>query len=207
MENQLRIIVATRNPGKLEEIQSILKDLPLEFGSLEQYPTIRKPKESALTYLENASEKAKLAAEHAQLCALADDSGLEVEGLNWEPGVRSSRYAGEDAADAENIQKLLEELKDVPHEKRKAVFRCTMVFHHPDGREIFTVGECWGEIADEPKGEGGFGYDPVFYLPHLGKTFAQLTPEEKNRISHRTKALEKLKEYLHHLVDNPPPAA
>ncbi|HEX5034025.1 MAG TPA: non-canonical purine NTP pyrophosphatase, partial [bacterium] len=143
--------------------------------------------------LSNAREKARLAAEHCGEWALADDSGLEVEALAWKPGVRSARYAGEGAGDEENWRKLLTELQGIPLEKRRAVFRSVVVLRHPDGRERIGEGELWGRIAEAPKGEGGFGYDPVFIPEGFERSLAELSPAEKNSLSHRFRALEALK--------------
>ncbi len=155
--------------------------------------------ESGSTYLENAREKARRVAEYCQSWALADDSGLEVEGLAWQPGLRSSRYAGEGAGDEANIQKMLKDLS-ASHVSRRAVFRCTMVLRHPDGREFVTEGELWGEILHSPRGSSGFGYDPVFFVPEKGRTLAEMGEEEKNKISHRTQALQGLIPRLRTLI-------
>ncbi len=195
----MKLIIATRNEGKFREIQQILAALPIQFQSAREFPLIPEVQESGSTYLENAREKAKIISESCQGWILADDSGLEVEGLGWQPGVRSSRYAGEDAGDAANIQKMLKDLS-APHVSRRAVFRCTMVLRHSDGREFVTEGELWGEILRSPRGSSGFGYDPVFFVPEKGKTLAEMGGEEKNRISHRTKALRKLIPKLRTLI-------
>lgn len=191
-----QIVLATRNAGKLAEIREILSDLPVEWVSLQNYPDCPEVAEDGSTYLENARQKARIIAAHCQAWALADDSGLEVETLDWEPGVYSARYAGEPGDDAKNNQKLLRELAGIPEEGRRAVFRCTMVLAHPDGREFVTTGELWGEISFQVRGEKGFGYDPLFLLPETGRTLAELGPTEKNRISHRTLALAKLRDVI-----------
>ncbi|MFO1464451.1 MAG: RdgB/HAM1 family non-canonical purine NTP pyrophosphatase [bacterium] len=195
----MKILLATRNEGKLREIRQILADPRIEWLSLRDYPSCPEARESADTYLENAREKARLAAEHSGLWALADDSGLEVEALGWRPGVRSARFAGPAADDRANNRRLLEELSEVPPERRRAVFRCVLVLRSPQGQELSAEGELWGKIAAEARGEGGFGYDPLFCL-ESGSCLAELSPEEKNRISHRTRALENLKPHLLHLL-------
>lgn len=187
-----RIVLASGNLGKLAEIREILADWPVEWRSLRDYPRAPAVEEGAETYLANAREKAKLAAEHSGEWALADDSGLEVEALGWKPGVRSARYAGEDASDSKRIEKLLGELKEAPDEQRRAVFRCAVVLRHPDGREQVASGELWGRIAKAPTGTGGFGYDPVFIPQGFERSLAELSPEEKNRLSHRGRALRAL---------------
>jgi XTP/dITP diphosphohydrolase len=131
---------------------------------------------------------------------LADDSGLEVEALEWRPGVQSARYAGDHPTYQDNIQKLLKELRDVPREKRRAVFRCCMVLFHPDGRERVSHGELWGVIRETPAGSHGFGYDPVFEIPEAGRTLAQMSLREKNKISHRVRALDKMKQHLQEIL-------
>jgi XTP/dITP diphosphohydrolase len=191
----VKLVIATRNLGKLREIQEILAELPLKLLSLNDFPKVPEFEENASTYLENAREKARLVAEHSGLWSLADDSGLEVEALEWRPGVYSARFAGAEATDRDNIQQLLDELQQHPGQRR-AVFRCTMVLRHPDGREFVTEGELWGEIVSVPRGSAGFGYDPVFLIPERGETLAQMGSQEKNKISHRTKALEKMKLYF-----------
>jgi XTP/dITP diphosphohydrolase len=187
------VVLASRNAAKLEEIKSILAAWPVEWKTLRDYPDCPEAAETAEDYLGNAREKAALAAEHCGEWALADDSGLEVEALGGAPGVRSARYAGLNASDSDNWKKLLEDLEGVPLEKRRAVFRCQVVLRHPDGREQQAVGELWGHIAKAPRGPGGFGYDPIFFPEGLDCSLAELSPAEKNSISHRRRALESLK--------------
>ena len=152
--------------------------------------------ETGGSFEENARLKATVLARESGLLTLADDSGLEVDALGGEPGPLSARYAGEDATDEDRINYLLAKLKDVPEEKRTARFRCVIAIAAPDGTVELCSGECRGFITTTPRGEYGFGYDPVFYLPELGKTMAELPPEEKNRISHRAKAAEKARVLL-----------
>jgi len=151
---------------------------------------------------ENASLKATLSAAGSGLMALADDSGLEVDALGGKPGVLSARYAGKNASDAERISYLLTQLKKVPWEERQARFRCVIAIATPDGQVQLFSGECQGIITLEPNGEGGFGYDPIFYLPQLDKTMAELPPEIKNRVSHRGKAVAKARSLLLNLIDS-----
>lgn len=191
-----KVVLATKNPGKAKEIRSLMGDLPIEIVDLEAFPGLNLPSEDGETFADNALRKAEAVAEATGLWALADDSGLEVDCLNGRPGVFSARYAGEGCSDQENNRKLLEELRGVPIEKRRARYRCVVALVGPHGERRLFQGECEGLIADLPRGEGGFGYDPLFLLPEKGKTMAELDPEEKNRISHRGKALRKCKEWL-----------
>lgn len=188
----MKIVIATRNPGKLKEIQTILTAPGLEIVSLRDYPNCPEVVEDGATYLDNARKKAQAVAEHCGTWALADDSGLEVEALQGRPGVLSARYAGEGASDAENNRKLLEELQGVEEARRGAAFRCVLVLRHPDGREFFSEGVLKGKIALETRGDGGFGYDPLFIRSDTGLSLAQIPSEEKNKISHRRLALERM---------------
>lgn len=187
------VVIATTNQGKIREIESILKDIKVKVKSLKDFPDISEIEEDGLTFSENALKKAQLVSKLTGRVTIADDSGLEVQYLNGRPGVYSARYAGENATDALNIQKLLKELQNVPYAQRKAKFRCVMVLCSPNGLCHSVNGECEGIIGFEPQGTYGFGYDPVFIVPEYNKTMAQLGPDIKNRISHRAKALEKLK--------------
>ena len=162
-------------------------------NDVEELPEIL---EDGDTFFENAMKKARTVAEVTGLMALADDSGLEVDALNGAPGVRSARFAGPEASDADNNRKLLRELRDVPDGKRSSRFRCVMVLYHPSGRWISAEGSCEGMITQKPRGNSGFGYDPIFFVPEMGKTMAQIGPEEKNRISHRGGALRELKKKM-----------
>lgn len=198
-----QLVVATLNAGKLREIKSLLSDLPIEILSLENYPDAPISAEAYSTYLENARDKARLVARHTGTWALADDSGLEVRVLNGRPGIHSSRFAGDGATDAQNVEHLIRLLRDVPQTSRQAAFCCVMVLSHPSGQEFVTKGRLDGEIATSPRGASGFGYDPVFFLPHLDKTVAEIGVGEKNKISHRTKALQKMKEHLLTLINKP----
>lgn len=197
-----KLLIATRNRGKFLEIKKALKDLPFEFLSLdesEKIPQDFKVEEKGKSFLENAVLKAKTIGGMSGLLTLADDSGLEVEILGGKPGIYSSRYAK--GTDEDRYQKLLRELKDVPWEKRTAQFRCLVAIFDPKTKELETCqGICKGKISHTPKGSYGFGFDPVFYLPQLGKTMAQLKPEEKNKISHRGKALKKARKILKRFI-------
>ena len=190
------MILATRNKGKLKEIQVLLSDFDIDIMSLDEAENAPHVVEDGKTFMENAFKKAKVIAEATGIMALADDSGLEVDALDGAPGVHSARYSGENASDASNNEKLLADLEGVYSGKRNAHFSCVVVVYHPSGRWISTESKCEGEIAMNPVGDRGFGYDPVFYLPSLNRTMAQLSPEEKNSLSHRGKALEKLKAKL-----------
>lgn len=187
----MRIVLASKNQGKIREIQAMLEDLDIEIRSLNDYQEIPDIDEDGESFFENALKKATVVSEHTGETVLADDSGLEVEYLDGKPGVYSSRYSGADATDSSNIKKLLETLDGVSVEKRGASFRCILVLYHPDGKYHSFEGRLHGIIHDKPVGDGGFGYDPVFYLPEMGLTVAELPPETKNRISHRSRAIDK----------------
>ena len=191
-----KLILATRNKDKLKEIQALLSDLDIDIMSLDEAENAPHVVEDGKTFMENAFKKAKVIAEATGIMALADDSGLEVDALDGAPGVYSARYSGENASDASNNEKLLADLEGVPAGKRSAHFSCVIVVYHPSGRWISTEDKCEGEITEKSIGDRGFGYDPVFYLPSLNCTMAQLSAEEKNSLSHRGKALEKLKSEL-----------
>jgi XTP/dITP diphosphohydrolase len=188
------IVLATRNKGKVKEFAGLLEGLVgnvISLGDLDSPPEVV---EDADTFRGNALKKARAIAEYSGKPALADDSGLVVDALGGRPGVRSARYAGEDAKDTDNNAKLLEELKTSSH--RSARFVCFLALVFPGGRELVAEGVCKGEILDELRGEGGFGYDPVFYLPDRMKTMAEVPPDIKNRISHRARAVHNLLEIL-----------
>lgn len=192
-----KIVLATANPGKLRELQAVLAGLDFEivpqsaFGVLEA-------EETGLTFIENALLKARNAAFYTGLPALADDSGLAVDALGGVPGIYSARYAGAGAGDRANIGKLLAELDGVPAERRTARFVCVLaLLHHPaDPTPLICQGSWEGTILTEPRGEGGFGYDPIFFVPGEQRTAAELEPAVKNQISHRGQALVLLRRYL-----------
>jgi XTP/dITP diphosphohydrolase len=202
------ILLATSNPGKLREIRQVLGDLPVEIVSLADVPPIDEPVEDGDTFAANAGKKALHYAARSGLWALADDSGLAVDALGGEPGVHSARYAadrcdanaGRDVIDSANNQRLLEELADVPDEQRTARFVCHLVLAEPAGVLLETSGVVEGRIGHEPQGDNGFGYDPLFVLPDRGCTTAQLSPDEKNAISHRGTATRQFKAMLADLL-------
>jgi XTP/dITP diphosphohydrolase len=186
--SEAKLLLATNNKGKVREYKSMLKDLPFELVSLAELGIKTEVDEVGKSLEENARLKATTLARESRLLVLADDSGLEVDALGGEPGRLSARYAGEGASDKDRVSYLLTRLKDVPEGKRSARFRCVIAIAQPDGKVELCSGECEGIITLEPRGKEGFGYDPIFYLPGLGKTMAELTLEEKNRVSHRGRA-------------------
>jgi XTP/dITP diphosphohydrolase len=200
------LIVATGNPGKLREFRALLSDLPFELHGLGELG-IAGPEESGATFLENAMLKARHAAAAAHalrfrgaaptgVAAIADDSGLEVDALGGAPGIFSARYAGAGADDAANNTKLLSALAGIPPERRRARYRCALVFMPSDAAPVIAEGVWEGCILDSPRGSGGFGYDPYFWLPDLGLTAAELDPSDKNRLSHRGIAMRALRDQL-----------
>lgn len=191
MSEPIILVVATRNKGKSREIKALLRDFPVEVRDLNDFGPIPEVEEDGKTFEENAYKKASFTAKVLGLPALADDSGLEVEALGGRPGVLSARFAGPHATDEENNAKLLKELEGV--QNRKARFCCVLSIAVPTGFALTYEGVCEGEIVREPRGTNGFGYDPLFYYPPLGKTFAEMTMEEKSRVSHRGRALQELK--------------
>lgn len=181
------IVLATRNKGKIKEFQELLKDYPVDLKSLDDFGPIPEAVEDGETFDDNAYKKAHFTAKVLGLPAISDDSGLTVEALDGRPGVHSARYAGDKATDQDNIAKLLSELEGVSN--RKAAFECVISIAVPSGPALTYEGRCQGEISSEPRGDSGFGYDPVFYYPEFGKTFAEASMEEKNKVSHRGRAL------------------
>jgi len=197
----LTLVMATRNAGKVRELAEILKDMGVRLQSLTDFPELPEIPEEGETFADNAAAKAQEVARLTGLPALADDSGLEVTALGGRPGVHSARYARDRTApfsptDEDNWRKLLDEMREVPDGARQARFVCEIALAWPDGRLIRARGECPGEIAREPRGASGFGYDPVFWLPEYGATVAEVGLAVKNRISHRARALAALKEIL-----------
>jgi XTP/dITP diphosphohydrolase len=190
-----RLVLATRNADKIREIKEILGLRDGELRSLLDYPEMRDIEENGSTLEQNALIKAAEGFRMTEMPCLADDTGLEVDSLNGEPGVYSSRYAGENATYADNVRKLLVVMKDVPPEKRSARFRCVVALK-AEGREEWVDGTCEGVILKEPRGSGGFGYDPVFFVTEIGKTLAEMSPADKNAISHRGRAFRKMAEVL-----------
>jgi XTP/dITP diphosphohydrolase len=194
-QKKLRVVLATTNRHKLDELQVMLADSPVE---LVMPPHAIEVDETGETFRENARLKARTYARLLGEPTLADDSGLAVDALDGRPGVHSARYAGANATDADRNRKLLAELERVPDAERGASFHCALVLAWPGGDELTVEGLVSGRILHAPRGEYGFGYDPVFYVPSLSKSFAELTPEEKNVHSHRAKAVSLLVEALRH---------
>jgi XTP/dITP diphosphohydrolase len=191
MKSPTLLVIATRNKGKSQEIKDLLRDFPVDVKNLDDFGPIPHIEEDGDSFDENAYKKASFAARVLGLPALADDSGLVVEALNGSPGIHSARYAGENATDQQRFSKLLDEMKGKTN--RKAAFECVISVAVPTGAALTYEARCEGLIAEAPVGSNGFGYDPVFFYPPFHKTFAQITREEKNRISHRGKALAELK--------------
>ena len=183
------LVVATHNQGKVEEFKVLMKDLPIDIKYLADFEAVEAPAETGRTFAANARQKATYYAKKLGKPCIADDSGLEVQALDGAPGVRSARYAGEKASDEDNNNLLLHNMKF--QVKRTCRFRCALCVAQPDGKVLNEVdGICDGMLLHEPLGENGFGYDPVFYLPELGMTYAELPSEQKNAISHRARALQ-----------------
>ncbi|AFV03663.1 MULTISPECIES: XTP/dITP diphosphatase [unclassified Dehalobacter] len=187
----MKVLLATMNKGKVMELEGLLNDGKIEILSLSDLSDYQEVEESGSTFAENAFIKARAACATGKMITLADDSGLEVDALAGAPGVLSARYAGEPKNDEHNIEKLLTDLEGVPEENRTARFRCALAIICPDGQEYLTEGSVEGRILTERIGTGGFGYDPVFYLPDLQKTMAELSLDEKNCLSHRARAFAK----------------
>ncbi len=185
----MKVILASQNQHKLVELSAILSQLGFEIALESEYGLKVEVEETGTTFEENSLLKAEAVMRASGLPVLADDSGLMVDALDGAPGVYSARY-GRKSSDAERIDYLLENLQGVPAERRTAKFVCVITCLWPDGRKIVARGECPGVILDAPRGQGGFGYDPVFYLPEFGKTYAELQPEQKNAVSHRARALQ-----------------
>lgn len=193
---QNKIVFATGNAGKIKEVQAILADLGLEVLSMKDAGIQADIVEDGKSYEENALIKARAVAAYTDAIVMADDSGLEIDYLNCEPGIYSARYMGEDTSYAIKNQNLINRLEGVPDEKRTARFVCAIAAVLPNGEELTARGVIEGRIGYAEAGENGFGYDPIFYVPKFGKTTAELSPEEKNQVSHRGKALELMKETL-----------
>ena len=194
-----KVVLATGNAGKVRELASLLQDFGLDIVAQTDLG-VESAEETGLTFIENSILKARHAAAITGLPAIADDSGLAVDALGGSPGIYSARYAGVDASDRQNLEKLLVALKDVPDGQRQAQFHCVLVYlrHADDPTPLVFHGVWPGEITHAPAGEGGFGYDPIFYVPSEGKTAAELTREEKSAISHRGQALKQLLEAMRH---------
>ena len=192
----MEVIVVTRNKGKIREIREALKGSGFRIYALSDFPDVPEIQEDGKTFTENALKKARFYSKYFGKLTLADDSGLEVDSLRGLPGIYSARYAGKEATSLENNQKLLREMQGVPMSKRGARFKCIIAAVSPDGRELIAEGSCKGRIGFREKGKRGFGYDPLFLLPDYGKTMAELSLKEKNKISHRGKALRKIRKII-----------
>jgi XTP/dITP diphosphohydrolase len=192
MKESTTLVIATSNKGKTAEIKDLLKGFPVDIKNLNDFGPIPPLKEDGNTFDENAYQKASFAARILGLPALADDSGLLVEALDGAPGIHSARYAGEHATDKQRYLKLLDEMKGKSN--RNSAFECVISIAVPTGSALTYEARCQGLITERPAGSNGFGYDPIFFYPPLNKTFAQLTREEKSRVSHRGKAFAELKD-------------
>jgi XTP/dITP diphosphohydrolase len=194
-----KLLLATNNKGKVLEFQSLLEETGLELVTPAALGLTLDVDETGSTYEENARLKALAGVRASGILTLADDSGLEVDALGGEPGIRSSRYAGDRADDHGRVRFLLSKLSSVPEARRTACFRCVIALAWPDGRVDYCEGRCDGLIISQPRGEAGFGYDPIFYFPEFHQTMAELPPEVKNRVSHRGRAARKACELLQSL--------
>ena len=193
------IVLATTNQGKTREIHELLKGFPIEIKNLNDFGPIPEVIEDGTTFDDNAYKKASFTARVLGYPAMADDSGLCVEALDGAPGVWSARYAGENATDADNVKKMLDDLKD--KDNRNAAFKCVISIAVPTGAALTYEGECQGVITKEPVGDNGFGYDPLFFYPEFNKTFAQLSIQEKGGVSHRGKALKEITDEMDKIIE------
>ena len=192
----MKIVFATKNEGKVKEIKEMFEGMNIDLISLNHYNHLPEINENGKSFLENALKKAKIISEFTGETVLADDSGLRVDILNGEPGIYYARYAGDEATDDENNNKLLAKLKDVTPQKRSASFFCSLVLYKKDRSFDCFEGRWDGQIIDERRGENGFGYDPIFFVPELNATAAELPSAIKNKVSHRGKAFAELKKVL-----------
>lgn len=192
-DSRNKIVLASNNAGKIREINSLLEKAGFEILPLKQF-TAGEAVEDGLSFVENAIKKARFAASASGLPAIADDSGIEVDALNGQPGIYSARYAGEDATDQQNVEKMLEAMNGIPDEQRSARFQCLMVYVRDENDPVPVIcqGSWEGKILTAPQGENGFGYDPVFFVPEENCSAAELAAERKNQLSHRGKALKQL---------------
>ncbi len=216
MARTRELIISSYNPGKIREIRQVLGELPVRIAGLDEFPGIPEPEEHGATFAENARDKALYYAAATGRWCLADDSGLVVDALGGEPGVRSARYAADrcgsdktdrDGIDRANNAKLLEKLQNIPDEKRTARFVCHLALAEPGRIIVETFDTIEGVIARRPSGENGFGYDPLFFVPEFGCTTAQLPPEKKNEISHRGKAVRHFAKLLRSFLSRGPDAS
>ena len=199
----MKILLATRNKDKIRELRRILSGLELEIRTTDDYPGLSETIEDGDSFAENALKKAREAAEFAKIPALADDSGLEVDYLGGAPGIYAARYAGPDCTYEDNNRKLLDALEGVSPEARSAKFVCVAALVIPEETEITRRGEMPGRIAEKPRGEGGFGYDPIFLLPD-GRTVAEISAGEKSKISHRAESFGKMRSVISELIEKTP---
>ena len=197
------ILLATNNPGKARELSSLISGERWKFTTPAEQGIDLDVEENGNTFEQNAVLKVRAFTRVSRLITLADDSGLEVDALDGAPGVYSARYAGPEATDDDRNRYLLSELSDVPDDRRQARFRCVIAIAFPDGDTVMCKGECSGIITREPRGDNGFGYDPIFYLPQFNKTMAELTMQQKNEISHRGKAARQAQYYLKTVLAEP----
>jgi len=193
------IVLATTNKGKTREIQKLLENTSVEIKNLSDFGPIPEIIEDGATFDDNAYKKASLTARFLGYPAMADDSGLCVDALEGAPGVYSARYAGENATDQDNVEKLLKDMEG--QENRSAGFKCVISIAVPTGAALTYEGECRGVLTTEPQGDNGFGYDPLFFYPELNKTFAQLTVEEKGKVSHRGRALKQVADEMNKIIE------
>ena len=182
------LVIATGNPGKARELRALLADIPFEIRTLADYPPFEMPEETGTTYEANALIKARAAAAHSGALALGDDSGIEVDALGGDPGVRSARFGGPGLDDAGRVRHLLRQIEHVPDAERTARFVCVIALATPEGQETLVEGACDGLLTRTPRGTGGFGYDPIFFYPPFGATFGEITDERKATVSHRGRA-------------------
>lgn len=196
MNDFTKLVIATENQGKIKEIKELIKDFAIEILSLKDIGFQGTIVEDGDTFEENALKKARTIAQDCGKMTLADDSGLCIDALGGRPGVLSARYGGENRSDFDKCLLILEEMKDVPAGERSARFICALALVHPDGTERVFIGKCEGLITFQLAGSKGFGYDPIFFYPESGVTFAEMALQEKNRASHRGKALEQFADYL-----------
>jgi XTP/dITP diphosphohydrolase len=187
-----KLLLGTSNPGKIEEFKNLLKDIPYELRTLNEESCTIDVVEDGKTFMENATLKAMQYAKATKLPCLSDDSGIEVDALNGRPGIYSARYGGPGLNDQARVNLILQEMENIPFEKRQARFKSAIVIAWPDGQILSAESTIEGVINYKPRGKNGFGYDPIFYLPELDKTSAEINSEDKNKISHRGKAIEKI---------------
>jgi len=195
-----KMVLATKNAGKVHELKALLKDHDVEVLSLLDLHYEPEIEETGTTFEENALIKARAIAKEYGLLTIADDSGLEIDALDGRPGVYSAIYGGEPKDDIANLNKVLSEMKNVPESKRTARFRCTLVIIDEAGQEQLVHGKCEGFILDEARGSNGHGYDPIFYVPAVNQTMAEMTSDEKNTLSHRKKAFDQLEQRIERLL-------